>query len=743
MTGAKRGRGLDSIDAFNDINTLEEYFAEVKRGNQELNEWRIRQEKDIAKQQQRAVRSAVLDILEEKSRLEAAGIKVNAKLEKELRKQAIDEFNKKQQKQALEDAKKLYKEMYKIQTTWDNKRRKENAKANLEANVEELATWNAISSQRKLSKTEREHADKLKSDINTGVTKWATDKLWDGFNSAMANLSNSINATMETYTKNQQKINTRLMGSNLLYGFDKYSAMGLNLTMAVGNQPYFKTETLMNNLAELVDAGIASNLEQRAFIQTAKDGIATTFDAMDSTLLRLIKLQQMDTTALRLGLEASMNRFLNLMTSNTEYMNQTFDNVSEALLEASAVMGASQSLAFEYQVQKWLGTLSGFGLSDSTATSIAQAIGYLGSGNIEALSGTNMLNLVTMAASRAGLDIGSILTNGLNDKTTNKLLESLVRYMVELGSSNSNVVKSELAQTFGLSFADLQAAKQMAPSILPVSLAQGNALTMYAELAQDLTTLVMRTPIAVMMYNLWDNSLYSLGQTMATVPALAALWKVTDLIQQNTGGISIPEIGAMFNAIVVAEGGGTGFDFDINTTVENLMKAGLVGMSSLGMIGGLIGGVSSSLVPASMLLKLGILPTGNPILGANLGQDISSLSGLVTSVSGVAGSGFATNVRANNSSSDIYGSTMADVNAMQGNVEQGAKDRQSEAQNQLEEKHKDDEPKYYDIKEGLEADMKTIIAALGDIYNYMQNGEFETSDYGEKNALGEWHKYGY
>ena len=491
MTGAKRGRGLDSIDAFNDINTLEEYFAEVKRGNQELNEWRIRQEKDIAKQQQRAVRSAVLDILEEKSRLEAAGIKVNAKLEKELRKQAIDEFNKKQQKQALEDAKKLYKEMYKIQTTWDNKRRKENAKANLEANVEELATWNAISSQRKLSKTEKENVAKLKGDVNTGIQKWATDKLWDGFNSAMANLSNSINATMETYTKNQQKINTRLMGSNLLYGFDKYSAMGLNLTMAVGNQPYFKTETLMNNLAELVDAGIASNLEQRAFIQTAKDGIATTFNAMDSTLLRLIKLQQMDTTALRLGLEASMNRFLNLMTSNTEYMNQTFDNVSEALLEASAVMGASQSLAFEYQVQKWLGTLSGFGLSDSTATSIAQAIGYLGSGNIEALSGTNMLNLVTMAASRAGLDIGSILTNGLNDKTTNKLLESLVRYMVELGSSNSNVVKSELAQTFGLSFADLQAAKQMAPSILPVSLAQGNALTMYAELAQDLTTLVM------------------------------------------------------------------------------------------------------------------------------------------------------------------------------------------------------------------------------------------------------------
>ena len=246
-----------------------------------------------------------------------------------------------------------------------------------------------------------------------------------------------------------------------------------------------------------------------------------------------------------------------------------------------------------------------------------------------------------------------------------------------------------------------------------------------------------------MMDNLWDNSLYSLGQTMASTPALAALWKVTDLIQQNTGGISIPEIGAMFNAIAVAEGGGTGFDFDINTTVENLMKAGLVGMSSLGMIGGLIGGVSSSLVPASMLLKLGILPTGNPILGANLGQDISSLSGLVTSVSGVAGSGFATNVRANNSSSDIYGSTMADVNAMQGNVEQGAKDRQSEAQNQLEEKHKNDEPKYYDIKEGLEADMKTIIAALGDIYNYMQNGEFETSDYGEKNALGEWHRYGY
>nr|DAU00298.1 MAG TPA: hypothetical protein [Bacteriophage sp.] len=41
----------------------------------------------------------------------------------------------------------------------------------------------------------------------------------------------------------------------------------------------------------MVDLGINYNLEERAFLATISDKVATTFDAANGTLLRLIRLQ--------------------------------------------------------------------------------------------------------------------------------------------------------------------------------------------------------------------------------------------------------------------------------------------------------------------------------------------------------------------------------------------------------------------------------------------------------------------
>ena len=70
------------------------------------------------------------------------------------------------------------------------------------------------------------------------------------------------------------------------------------------------------------------------------------------------------------------------MFENTEYLSNEFDSVTSALIEASSQLPTDMGVEFEYIVQKWLGSLYGVGMSDETVSGIAQALGYLGSGNI-------------------------------------------------------------------------------------------------------------------------------------------------------------------------------------------------------------------------------------------------------------------------------------------------------------------------------------------------------------------------
>ena len=207
---------------------------------------------------------------------------------------------------------------------------------------------------------------------------------------------NQINNSISAYAKHQTAVNARLQGVS------SYSEIADNLN-AIAFSPLLKAEDLYNNVAELAGQGIVTNIEQRAMFMTLKDGIATTFDVTSDSLKRIIRLQQNDSTAARLGLEAYLTEFLNVYVENTEYLQSTFDSVSASLLEASAMLkyntnDVGDSLEFEYQVQKWLGTLTGLGLSDEAAQNIAAAIGQLGSGDVDSLSGSNLNNLLIMGA---------------------------------------------------------------------------------------------------------------------------------------------------------------------------------------------------------------------------------------------------------------------------------------------------------------------------------------------------------
>ena len=681
MPNKKRTTEVDVLGEAN-VNTLQEYFEALNKGYLDLEKLRKEQEKRLAENQ----KQYILDSVKKEVELKKMYSKLTEDELTTFRKKALDDFNKYQKSEQLKLAKEYadqqLKEMKKKGllgkiVTSANKQKERESKH--DENMELYTSLKALGGKRSKEQDQqlKEVASELKKEGGMKALK-----------NTMKNLINSLdklNAGIDKYATYSGKINARLQGYNtnatlsekLIGGSQPFGVLETRLTNAVGITPYFKTETMLDNLQSLVEQGIAENVEQRAFLQTAKDGIATTFDVANSTLLRIIRLQQQDSTAARLGLEAYLTKYLNELVSSTEYLNNTFDTVAENLIEASSQMTTSASAEFEYVIQKWLGSLVGVGLSESTATNIAQAIGYLGSGNIDALNSSNLQNLLVMAASNANLSYADMLENGLSASTANQLMEAIVKYMIQIGSSSSNVVKSQFAQTFGISVSDLRAAQSLESSLSTIS---DNYLTysdMYNELGTQLSEIPSRLNVASMIDTVWSNLEFSLASNISKNPALAAIWKVTGLIQENTGGINIPFITAM------------GSGFDLNTTVENLVKLGVVGVSSLGMIGDLISGIQSTANPSSILSELGIEKSYSSAIVRGSGLK-GSTGKLETSLS-------AMQTISNSSGEDISNAALA-----------GASDSAKEEITQ----QMSDETTLKDVKELLEGDMTNNLIKL-------------------------------
>ncbi len=572
------------------------------------------------------------------------------------KKQMLEEYEKDKRERELKVVNAVLEQQAKDSLKSTQQQKRQQAINNMEMNKAMLEQY--AKQTEPLTKEQEEDKALREQELKLGQeslkAQFKTQALTKALNGAMNATLNAVNNGIQTYVKYQSGVNARLQGaglggirpgdSALAYATgNKFTVLENRLSNAIGIQPYVRTDTMLSNLSELVHEGIAANVEQRAFLQSIKDNVAETFDVANSSLLRIVRLQQSDSSAARLGMEAYLTRFLNEMVANTEYLSTTFDSVQDALVEASSQMGMKASTEFEYVVQKWLGALTGTGLAESTAQGIAQAIGYLGSGNISALNSSSMQNLLVMAASRSGLNYAEMLKGGMTASSANQLMTAVARYMAELGSSSNNVVKSQLAQAFGLNISDLTAANQLKGDFSKISKSMMSNLDMYGYLNTELMTMPGRMSMSQMIQNVWDNAMFSLASGIAGNPALAALWQVTDMIQSTTGGINIPEFWG--------QGVGTGGGFSLNTTMENLAKLGIVGISSLGMIGDVISGLGSSLVPASMLSKLGIIYGNESIVrGTGLG---SLISGLSTSVSTFVG---------NSSGNAMYESTMSGVN---------------------------------------------------------------------------------
>lgn len=402
---------------------------------------------------------------------------------------------------------------------------------------------------------------------------------------ALVNLTAKINAATAQIDQNinsmfqyQAQINARLNGTD-----SDYSDILKTIRRNIGINPLVSQKAMVENVKKLVDSGVTFDLEQRAFLATISDKIVNTFDAFDSNLLRVIRLQQADSTAARLGMESALNEFLNSNFNDSSYLNDAFDSVAGSLIDASAKLSRDQSVAFEYIVQKWLGSLYSLGLSSNTVSTIAQGLSYLGTGNVEALSGNESLqSLLAMSAARAGLSYSDLLTGGIDANNTNLLLKSMVEYLKEIAeNSGNNVTAASYANVFGMNTTDLVAINNLQQSQInslyksTLSIEEANG-----QLQSEMNQVFSRTHVSQILETGLENLMTMASTGIGSNLLTYGTWKILNIVEDLTGGIAIPAISVFGNMV------------DLHTTVTQLAKAGMAGLS---LMGSLIGGIGSLL----------------------------------------------------------------------------------------------------------------------------------------------------
>lgn len=562
-----------------------------------------------------------------------------------------------------EEALDRIKEEYNVRLKTNERERKNKSKSLKQSYKEEEALQKEIGQKMRAEGASELDIMKETKQISRGAIEEAIFSK-DTASAVANNLINGIkqmfDSTIQTYGQYQQKINTRLQGSGKSWnGYRGIGGIEDKIKSSVGSNPYVKLQSVMDNVVKATEAGIANNIEQRAFLQTISESIATTFEAFDANLLRVIRLQQEDSTAARLGLEADLTNFFNNHFGDTAYLNNSFDIVSQNLIETTSQLNAKEAVEVEYMIQKWLGSLYSVGFSDTAIGKISQALGYLGSGNVSGLaSDAEMQNLIVMAASRANMSYSDLLINGLDSSNTNKLLRYMVDYLGEIANSDNKIVKSEYAKVFGMSVSDLTAIKNLESDLTSITKSSMSYRGSINELYDQMNQLTSRISIAGMLQNMFDNVNYSIGTGIAGNPATYALWQVTSMIEDLTGGINLPTVGALGNFV------------DLNTTVTNLMRSGIVGAGTLGAIGSIISGVSSTFMPTSILAKLGISPDGSSLTSdyKRRGTGLNRNKKQIKQISG-------SNLIGNTSGEDYYNQTLTNANE---EVDKKAKQKEQE-----------------------------------------------------------------
>lgn len=456
----------------------------------------------------------------------------------------------------------------------------------------------------------------------------------------VAKFLESLKSSITTIANAKTSIDTRLQGLNApTYLGSYWERMSKDIKYNIGISPFVQQEKVVENIKSMVSQGIAFNVEERAVLATIKDQIATTFDATNDALLRLVRIQQQDTTAARLGMESALTSFLNNMYETSEYMQSIAQSIKGTIEEASALMTAENAVAFEYQVQKWLGSLYSVGFSQSGITNIANALGQAASGNISGIT-SETGRLLVMAANQANIPLSDILADGLDDSETNRLLQAAVDYLGDIYSetSGNNLLAQQFAGVFGLTASDLKAAANLSNSLNDIYDNTLNYNGMLSQLQTMASTSRQRVGTPQMLQNIMANFKYTTAETIANNPMAYLIMELATAAKDIGGGGNIPFISA------------AGFGVDLNTNIADLMLMGTLGFGMLGSIGSLIGGLRGGLGLDGILKNFGIGATAITSRGTGSGL-------LTTGYQQISESGYVGNA----SGSDVQQKTLDDA----------------------------------------------------------------------------------
>ena len=458
---------------------------------------------------------------------------------------------------------------------------KERNEEKLKAAQDEMEHLHTVSKEKK----ERDEAEQELKEAHLDRTEKQLKQTGAAFGTALANgVSKFVDAAGRTIESNldalfgsQGKMMGRLQGTTL-----DWAEMVDSVSDTIGFSGVVSKKSVVSKMVELVDSGVAYNIEMRAFLSETAENIAATFSATNGTLLRLIRIQQQDTTAARLGMEAALTKLFNNFFNDTSYLAEDVsESISATLLDASATMSRDASLEFEYTMQKWLGSLYSLGMSQEGVSKIAEGIGYLATGNVSALNSNESLQtLLAMSASKANKSYAGLLLGNLTADDTNDLLKAMVEYLAEIASSQTNyVTKSAYANLFGMSMTDLNSFTSLTQKELE-SLYESTVSysSLMNETQNQLNEVTSRIHLSKLVDNAFDNALVGAASTIGSNAFLYGTWKTLAVLKEYVGEIKIPGIIGM----------GTGISSGLD--ILNLAQTGMVG---IGLLGSLLGGIGS------------------------------------------------------------------------------------------------------------------------------------------------------
>lgn len=410
------------------------------------------------------------------------------------------------------------------------------------------------------------------------LAKAIGDVVMSGINKLSAFTDNAVTDAVNAFSQHQAAISARLQGSYLDSTEGAFREIASYVDTNIGTNVLVSQKQLLGDIRRLTDNGIAFNLEERAVLSNLADKMVTTFDALDTNLTRLIRLQNADLTAAQLGAESFLTQLLNSQFQDTSYLDSMYDSVMESLMEANSQMTSEMTVAFDSVVQKWLGSMYSVGMSKSAVSSIAQGIGYLASGNVSALSSNSGLQtLLVSAANLGGLSYADMLNRGMSMDETNRLLESVVKYLQSIDdNTDTNVTRSAMTSILGLSVSDLRAIRNLDSGVIGSLSGLTNNQTLNNFLGytkQQLELVNTRMTATQMIDNYMDNLKLSIGGGLAQDTTAYLQYRTTQMVTNIVSNMA----GGLAGSILKTIGGGI-------STWQTLKAAG--GFNKLLEIGG-------------------------------------------------------------------------------------------------------------------------------------------------------------